>query len=238
MIKVDTLIEGLDKLNINLDDDGINRFKSYKELLKEWNEKINLTAITDDDEIDIKHFLDSIIPNKLELLEGRKKIIDIGTGAGFPGIPLKIVNEDLDVTLLDSLNKRINFLNLVIEELKLKDIKAIHGRAEELSRKDQYREQYDICISRAVASLNTLSEYCMPFVKKGGYFISMKGPEIEEELEMSKKAISLLGGEIVEYQINNIPGSDINHSLIIIKKIKNTPDKYPRGGGKPRKNPL
>lgn len=238
MTKIDTLIKGLEDLNVGFNEEAISRFKDYKELLKEWNEKINLTAITDDDEIDIKHFLDSIMPNMMDIFQGNKKIIDIGTGAGFPGIPLKIVNDGLDVTLLDSLNKRINFLNLVIEELKLKDIRAIHARAEELSRKKEYREEYDICISRAVASLNTLSEYCMPFVKKGGYFISMKGPEVEEELKMSQRAIELLGGEVIECRINNIPGSDINHSLIVIKKTKNTPDKYPRGGGKPRKNPL
>lgn len=238
MTNVDTLIKGSKELGIDLGDRDIERFQIYKELLKEWNTKINITAITDDEEIDIKHFLDSLTPNMLNLISGNKKIIDVGTGGGFPGLPLKIIKEDLEVTLLDSLNKRIIFLNEVIEKLELKDIKAIHGRAEELGRTKEYREVYDICISRAVASLNTLCEYCMPFVKVGGYFISMKGPDIEEELEESKKAIQVLGGKLVDKKIITIPESDIDHSLLIIEKIRQTPTKYPRGGGKPRKSPL
>lgn len=233
-----TLIKGAEELNIELTDEAIKNFEDYKQLLKEWNQKINITSITDDVEIDIKHFLDSITAFKTNLLDGEKSLIDIGTGGGFPGIPLKIVNPDLNVTLLDSLNKRIIFLNEVINSLNLKNINAIHGRAEEFSNKPNYREQYDICISRAVASLDTLSEYCIPFVKVGGYFISMKGPEIEEELKLSKNAINILGGKVVDTILITIPESDITHSLIIIEKIKETPTKYPRGGGKPKKNPL
>ena len=238
MSNIDTLVKGINSLGIELDLNQKDAFIKYKELLKEWNQKINITTITDDDEIDIKHFLDSLTPLSTALFDGNKSLIDIGTGGGFPGIPLKIARPDLNVLLLDSLNKRIVFLNHVLEQLGLKNIEALHGRAEELSNKPLYREKYDICISRAVAQLNTLSEYCLPFVKVGGHFISMKGPDVEEELEMSKKAIGLLGGRIIDTIYAEIPESDIVHSLIIIEKIKQTPTKYPRAGGKPRKNPL
>lgn len=238
MTNISLLLKGVSSLGINLGDLEIERFIKYKDLLKEWNTKINITAITDDDEIDIKHFLDSLTPFDTELFNGNKKVIDIGTGGGFPGLPLKIVNTDLDITLLDSLNKRITFLNEVITELGLDGIEAIHGRAEELSIRPPYREQFDICVSRAVASLDTLSEYCIPFVKVGGYFVSMKGPDMDEELDLSKNAIKTLGGKLVDKRLVQIPESDIIHSLIIIEKIRETPTKYPRGGGKPRKNPL
>lgn len=238
MPNVETLRRGAIELEIKLKDREVNKFITYKEMLKEWNKKINITAITEDEEIDIKHFLDSLSALKSDVIEGKKKIIDIGTGGGFPGLPLKIVNDDLDVTLMDSLNKRIIFLKEVIDKLELKNVEAIHGRAEELSITPKYREQYDICISRAVASLDTLSEYCIPFVKVGGYFIAMKGPDIEEELNSSLNAINKLGGKVVDTKIVDIPESDIRHSLIIIEKIRKTPSKYPRGGGKPRKDPL
>lgn len=235
---IDTLINGAQELKIDLNEDQLNQFRIYKTLLKEWNQKINITSITEDEEIDIKHFLDSLTPLSTNVLDGNKKIIDIGTGGGFPGIPLKIKNSSLEVVLMDSLNKRITFLNEVIKQLGLTDIRAIHGRAEEWSIKEDYREQFDICISRAVASLNTLCEYCMPFVKVGGYFIAMKGPNIEEELDFSKNAIKLLGGRVKNTKKIQIPLSDITHSLIVIEKISETPTKYPRGGGKPKKNPL
>lgn len=232
------LVKGAPSLGVELGDSEIEKFNRYKELLKEWNTKINITAITDDEEIDIKHFLDSLTPFVTDIFEGKKKIIDIGTGGGFPGLPLKIVNPNLEVTLLDSLNKRIVFLNEVISELELNGIEAIHGRAEELSLKPAFREKYDVSISRAVASLDTLSEYCIPFVKTGGYFISMKGSDVDKELRLSKNAIKTLGGKIVEKKLVQIPESDIVHSLIIIEKIRETPTKYPRGGGKPKKKPL
>lgn len=238
MTNVSLLTKGALDLDIDLNEIEINRFSKYKELLKDWNNKINITAITDDEEIDTKHFLDSLTPFVTDIFNGNKKVIDIGTGGGFPGIPLKIVNQDLHVTLLDSLNKRIIFLNEVIKELGLEGIEAIHGRAEELSIKPAYREQYDICVSRAVASLDTLCEYCIPFVKVGGYFISMKGPDIDDELKLSKNAIKELGGRVVDTKFVQIPETNITHSLIIIEKIRQTPTKYPRGGGKPRKNPL
>ena len=234
----DILIKGAEELNISIEEKDINSFEIYKEMLKEWNTKINITTITDDEDIDIKHFLDSLTPLVTNLFDGKKNLIDIGTGGGFPGIPLKIIKRELNVTLLDSLNKRINFLNEVINRLELEDIIAIHARAEEMSIKPVYREKYDIAISRAVASLNTLSEYCIPFVKLGGYFISMKGPDAEEELKSGNNAIKVLGGRIVDKKLICIPESDIMHSLIIIEKIKETPTKYPRNAGKPKKNPL
>lgn len=238
MDSIKILLEGIPELNIELNFQQKNMFIKYKELLKEWNQKINITAIRDDQEIDIKHFLDSLTPQMTQLFHGDKRIIDIGTGGGFPGLPLKIINPDLKVTLLDSLNKRIVFLDEVIKLLDLKQVTAIHGRAEELGRTGEFREKYDICISRAVASLDTLTEYCMPFVREGGHFIAMKGPDVEEELEESKKAIKTLGGRIKEVKKIRLPKSDILHSLIVIEKIKKTPRKYPRGGGKPKKNPL
>lgn len=238
MTNIETLVKGVSNLEIELTVEQLNKFGIYKELLKEWNEKINITTITDDVEIDQKHFLDSLTPLMTNLFNGSKRIIDIGTGGGFPGVPLKIAKDELSVDLLDSLNKRIIFLNEVIAKLGLKNIRAIHGRAEELSMRGDYREAYDICVSRAVASLNTLSEYCIPFVKVGGYFVSMKGPEFQDELSSSSNAIKILGGKVVDTMTITIPQSNINHSIIIIEKIKQTPTKYPRGGGKPRKNPL
>lgn len=238
MTNIDVLLKGIEELNLEFTETDKSRFIDYKELLKEWNEKINITTITEDREVDIKHFLDSLTTLSLDLFQGDKSLIDIGTGGGFPGIPLKIMRDNLDVTLLDSLNKRIVFLDEVIDKLGLKNIRAVHGRAEELSRTDEYRENYSIAISRAVASLDTLTEYCLPFVEMGGHFIAMKGPDIEEELNESKNAINKLGGKIIETKIVTLPESDIKHSLIVIEKIQNTPQKYPRGGGKPRKDPL
>lgn len=238
MTNVNTLIKGGKILGIDINEDKINSFILYKELLKEWNKKINITSITDDEEIDIKHFIDSITPLTTDLFRKDIKMIDIGTGGGFPGVPLKIINEDMEVVLLDSLKKRITFLNEIIDKLDLKNIISIHGRAEELGRDKSYREKYDIAISRAVASLNTLSEYCLPFVKVGGFFISMKGPDVDEELKEAEKSIRILGGKLKEKKVIKLPLSDITHSLIIIEKIKETPTKYPRAGGKPKKNPL
>ncbi len=238
MSNIDVLVKGIETLDLELTEKDASRFSDYKKLLQEWNEKINITTITEDSEIDIKHFLDSLTCLSFNLFEGNKTLIDIGTGGGFPGIPLKIMKENLDVTLLDSLNKRIIFLDEVIKHLGLKDIRAVHGRAEELSRREEYREKFSIAVSRAVASLDTLSEYCLPFVKVGGHFIAMKGPDIEEELEFSMNAIKLLGGKVIETKIVTLPESDISHSLIVIEKVGQTAKKYPRGGGKPKKNPL
>lgn len=238
MANVNTLIEGAKVLDIDLTRNDIDKFILYKELLKEWNQKINITSITDDVEIDIKHFIDSLTPLTTNLFDGKIKIIDIGTGGGFPGIALKIVKEDLDVVLLDSLNKRIVFLDEVISKLNLTDIVAIHGRAEELGKDEKHRGRYDVAVSRAVASLDTLSEYSLPFVKVGGCFISMKGPDVDKELMEAEKGIKILGGKIKDKRKVTLPNSDITHSLIIIEKVKETPTKYPRGGGKPKKKPL
>ncbi len=238
MTNVNTLIEGAKELNINLNDREMEKFVEYKELLKEWNKKINITAIKDDEEIDIKHFLDSLTTLSTQLFNNKTKVIDVGTGGGFPGLPLKILKNDMELVLLDSLNKRINFLKEVVNKLNLKNVEAIHGRAEDYGKDPFYREKFDIAISRAVASLNVLSEYCLPFVKVGGYFIAMKGSEIDEELDEAKKAIKILGGNVKKKEIIKIPNSNIVHSLIIIEKIKKTPTKYPRTAGKPKKMPL
>ncbi|SHI15416.1 16S rRNA (guanine(527)-N(7))-methyltransferase RsmG [Sporanaerobacter acetigenes] len=238
MTNVKTLIEGSKELNIDINKENINKFILYKELLLDWNQKINITAIEDDEEIDIKHFLDSLTPLKTKLFERNVKVIDIGTGGGFPGIPIKIVKKNVDMVLLDSLNKRIMFLNEVIDKLELKNIGTIHGRAEDFGKNKIYREVFDVAISRAVAPLNILCEYCLPFVKVGGFFVSMKGKDVEEEIESSKKALKILGGEVKDKVLVEIPNSNITHSLIIIEKISKTPTKYPRQAGKPKKNPL
>ena len=220
-----------------LDTKNIDKFEKYKELILEYNKHTNLTRITEDDEFNVKHFLDSLSLFKTDLFVKDKKIIDIGTGAGFPGLPLKLYNEDLNITLLDSLRKRIDFLNGVIEELGLKKIRPIHARAEEIARDPNYRESYDIAVSRAVANLSTLTEYAMAFVKVGRYFISQKGPEYKEELKSAKRAIELMGGEVKDIIHTPLP-NDIDHYILVIKKVKATDKKYPRGGGKPRKSPL
>lgn len=221
----------------NLKTENINEFEEFKKFLLDYNEHTNLTRITEEDEFNVKHFLDSLSIFRTNLIDDKKKIIDIGTGAGFPGIPLKLYDKTLDITLLDSLKKRIDFLNLVIEKFNLKQIEAIHARAEEIARNPIYREQYDIAISRAVANLRTLSEYSLGFVKVGGYFISQKGPEYIEEIKEAQNAIKIMGAEVQETIKVPLP-NDIEHYLIVIKKVKNTNKKYPRGGGKPRKKPL
>ena len=220
------------------DSEKINNFEKYYNLLIEWNEKMNLTAITDGKDVATKHFLDSVSSLESGVIKDDAKIIDVGTGAGFPGIPLKIFKSDLDVTLMDSLNKRINFLNEVISELQLDGIRAIHSRAEDLGKKEEHREAYDIAISRAVANLASLSELCLPFVKVGGYFVSMKGPKASEEIKDAKKAIKLMGGEYVETINYSLPDTDLEHNLVIIKKVSPTPKKYPRNAPKPIKEPL
>ncbi|MEQ3346454.1 16S rRNA (guanine(527)-N(7))-methyltransferase RsmG [Peptoniphilus senegalensis] len=220
-----------------LDTKNIDKFEKFKKLILDYNEHTNLTRITEDEEFNVKHFLDSLSLIKTNLFDGNKKVIDIGTGAGFPGVPLKLYNDELDITLLDSLRKRIDFLSGAIEELGLKKIHPIHARAEEIARTEEYREQYDIAVSRAVANLSTLSEYTMAFVKVGGYFVSQKGPEYKEELKNAKRAIEVMGGEVEDIIHTPLP-NDIDHYIIVIKKVKSTDKKYPRGGGKPRKSPL
>lgn len=212
------------------------QFEDYMRLLLEWNEKINLTAITEEDDIILKHFVDSLTISKY--IDNGKSVVDVGTGAGFPGVPIKIVRKDLKVTLVDSLNKRIKFLDDVIEKLKLQEVQTLHFRAEEFGQNKKYRESFDIATSRAVANLSTLVEYLLPLVKVGGICICMKGSEIKEELENSKKAIEILGGKIDDQIEFILPESDIKRNIIIIKKIKTTPSKYPRKAGTPAKEPL
>ena len=231
-------LKDLEELNISLSEKQLIQFMSYYELLIEWNQIMNLTAITDFDEVMKKHFIDSLSLVKAYDVSKTVSLIDIGTGAGFPGIPLKIAFPDLDVTLLDSLNKRVNFLNNVIDQLGLEKIQAIHGRAEDFAKKGKLREQYDICVSRAVANLSTLSEYCLPYVKIGGYFISYKSEKIEEEKKEAEHAISVLGGKIENQIAFMIPNSDIYRNLFIVRKEKETPAKYPRKAGTAAKEPL
>lgn len=231
-----SLFEKASKIDIELNEEQLEMFYLYMNLLLEWNEKINLTAITEPQEIIIKHFIDSLTISKY--IKNKQNLIDVGTGAGFPGIPLKIVNEDIKITLLDSLNKRINFLNEVIEKLNLKNIEAKHGRVEEFGKNENYREKYDIATSRAVANLTTLSEYLIPLVNIGGEVISMKGQEIKEEVTNAKNAIKILGGKIINIDEFYLPDSDIKRSIIIIKKVEKTPAKYPRKPGTPAKEPI
>ena len=229
---------GLDKLKINLSEQQIQQFLEYYEMLVEKNKVMNLTAITEFEDVVEKHFLDSLSLIQQTNLRQELKVLDLGTGAGFPGIPLKIAFPDLNIVLMDSLNKRINFLNEVIEDLQLKNIVAVHGRAEEMARKTEYRENFDLCVSRAVANLASLSEYCLPFVTQGGSFISYKSGEIEAELAQSKKAIFLLGGKIENVKKFRLVETDAERSFVQIKKVKKTPKTYPRKAGTPSKNPI
>ena len=231
---------------IELTQEQIEQFIKYYDLLIEWNNVMNLTAITEKEEVVTKHFVDSIaivLFEDLDFINKVKKqniikVIDIGTGAGFPGIPLKIVFPELKVTLLDSLNKRINYLNTVINELGLKNIEAIHGRAEDYAKKPEYRESYDLCVSRAVSNLATLSEYCLPYVREGKYFVPYKSQKLNEEVQAGTKAISVMGGKIVGKFKFNLAGTEQERSFLFVKKIKKTPNKYPRGGNKPAKEPI
>lgn len=232
------LTKKVKELSIVLNDKQIQQFEQYYNILVEWNKVMNLTAITEYEEVVEKHFLDSLTIVYAINMEKIETLIDVGTGAGFPGIPLKIAFPHLKVTLLDSLNKRIKFLNEVIDLLELDDIKAIHGRAEDYAKQAKYREQYDICVSRAVANLATLSEYCLPYVKADGLFVPYKSGEIDEELKSSEKAVSILGGKVEEVVKFQLPGTGIGRSFVKIHKIKETKKKYPRKAGMPTKEPL
>lgn len=225
---------------ISLSERQLNQFYLYYELLIKWNEVMNLTAITEMNQVVTKHFIDSLSLIKIvdNLASTGFSIIDIGTGAGFPGIPLKIAFPNIKITLLDSLNKRVRFLDEVIGKLNLEDIETVHGRAEDLGRDKKYRESFDLCVSRAVANLSTLIEYCLPFVKKDGLFISYKSGKIEEELSQAKTALKILGGEIMNTITFQLPRADGERCLIKIKKVRNTPNKYPRKSGLPGKEPL
>ena len=228
----------LSALGITLTEKQKQQFDKFYELLVEWNKVMNLTGITEYEEVNEKHFVDSVSIVKAIDISKVETVIDIGTGAGFPGIPLKIAFPHLKIVLLDSLNKRINFLNTVIDELGLKDISTIHGRAEDFAKKPEYREQFDLCVSRAVANLSTLSEYCIPYINKGGQFVPYKSGEIDQEVEQAKKAVHILGGKLEDVVKFQLPGTEIGRSFVKIKKVQNTAKKYPRKAGLPSKEPL
>lgn len=228
----------LEKIGITLNERQKQQFDKYYEMLVEWNKVMNLTGITEYDEVNLKHFTDSLTIARTQEMQKVQSVIDIGTGAGFPGIPLKIAFPHLKVVLLDSLNKRIKFLEAVIEELGLENISTIHGRAEDFAKKKEYRECFDLCVSRAVANLATLSEYCLPFVKVEGEFISYKSEDSDEEIRDAEFAVKVLGGKITDVDKFQLPGTDMGRSLVKIKKVKNTAGKYPRKAGLPSKEPL
>lgn len=228
----------LGELGIKQDQNQLERFHKFYQLLIEWNKVMNLTGITEYEDVVEKHFVDSLSIIKAIDLSGIHIVIDVGTGAGFPGIPLKIAFPHLRVVLLDSLNKRIKFLDEVISQLGLTEIRTIHGRAEEYARKEEYREQFDLCVSRAVANLSTLSEYCLPYIQVGGIFVPYKSGEIDDEVEQSKKAVRILGGNIKDVMKFELPGTDIHRSFVLIHKEQHTQKKYPRKAGIPAKEPL
>lgn len=232
------LEQKLGELGIKQDQNQLERFHKFYQLLIEWNKVMNLTGITEYEDVVEKHFVDSLSIIKAIDLSRIHTVIDVGTGAGFPGIPLKIAFPHLRVVLLDSLNKRIKFLDEVISQLGLTEISTIHGRAEEYARKEEYREQFDLCVSRAVSNLSTLSEYCLPYIQVGGIFVPYKSGEIDDEVEQSKKAVRILGGNIKDVMKFELPGTDIHRSFVLIHKEQHTQKKYPRKAGIPAKEPL
>ena len=232
------IIDEMHKLGISLTEQQSEQLYEYYRLLVEWNSFMNLTGITEFSEVVQKHFVDSVLKSEIFIKEDTKTLIDVGTGAGFPGVPLKIMYPELKVTLLDSLNKRLNFLNQVIEQLVLENIATVHYRAEDGARKAELREQFDCVVSRAVANMSTLCEYCLPYVKVGGCFVAYKSGNAEEEIDKAKKAVHLLGGVKENAIYFDLPDSDIGRSLVIVKKKEPTSKKYPRKAGLPSKEPL
>ncbi|MBC7765211.1 MAG: 16S rRNA (guanine(527)-N(7))-methyltransferase RsmG [Hyphomonadaceae bacterium] len=225
-------------MGVTLTDEQISKLMRYSDLLVDWNERMNLTTIIDPTDIAIKHFLDCLTCVQTGVFKPKLRMIDVGTGAGFPGIPLHIAVDGLQTVLLDALAKRVNFLNEVIAQLGLEHIQTVHARAEDAAHNRQYRERFDIAVSRAVANLAVLSEYALPFLKVGGIFIAQKGPKATEELAEAKKAIKILGGELVDSLTVDLPFTDIKHHLVVIKKVQHCSTNYPRKAGKPSKEPL
>ncbi|UOW69363.1 16S rRNA (guanine(527)-N(7))-methyltransferase RsmG [Paraclostridium bifermentans] len=238
MTNADILKKGIEDLGLKCSHETIDKFSKYREILVEWNQKMNLTGIEEEKEVYIKHFLDSVAAVKKGYIKDGMSIIDVGTGAGFPGLPLRICLENSKVTLLDSLNKRINFLSEVCTNINIDDIELIHGRAEDFGKDEKYREQYDIATARAVAGLPILMEFCVPFIKVGGYFVCLKGPNADTELEESRKAMEVLGLEFVEKIDVELPEIELKHNIVVFKKVNSTPAKYPRKAGKPVKTPI
>lgn len=234
----DKIITYYKNMGLNISEKQAQQLKMFYELTVEWNEKINLTSITEEEDFLVKHYLDSSLVARHLDMNGIKHIIDVGTGGGFPGIPLKILYPHLKVTLLDSLNKRINYLRLVCETLELTDVECLHGRAEDIGQNLKYREQFDCCVSRAVSDLSVLSEYCVPFIRVGGQFIAYKALESDEEISKAQNAIEILGGKVERIIKDAIPNTSIERKLVFISKIRKTNKKYPRKSGTPTKSPL
>ena len=232
------LRQAAESYGLPLTEEQLSRFERYYELLIEWNQKMNLTAITEPREVAVKHMIDSLSAWDDSLFSPEASLVDVGTGAGFPGIPLKILYPGLKLTLLDSLNKRIRYLQTVVEELGLTDVRCIHARAEEAARQKEYREQFDIAVSRAVARLPILAEYCLPFVKKGGIFAALKGMQYEQEAQEARKALGMLGGQLAAVHPVQLPGLEDKRAVIYVRKTGKTPAAYPRKAGTPEKNPL
>ncbi|MBO5665864.1 MAG: 16S rRNA (guanine(527)-N(7))-methyltransferase RsmG [Firmicutes bacterium] len=230
------LFEAVKSLGMELTEEQIRQFEAYRAGVLEWNEKVNLTAITDPEEFEMKHFADSIMSAGNDIMKNAKKIIDVGTGGGFPGIPLAILFPDKQFTLMDSLGKRIKIIDQLAKEIGINNVELIHARAEDLAKKKEYREQYDVCVSRAVANLATLSEYCIPFVKIDGYFAPYKTAAADEEIAEGKKALFILGGHLES--VSEFSDAELDHTILWIKKVKMTPVKYPRKAGTPSKEPL
>lgn len=235
---MDVLKMALTEWNISCDDEKLQKLNQYMEGVLAWNQRVNLTAITDREEFLVKHFLDSLVCLRFDEYKTAGKIIDVGTGAGFPGVPLAVFSPEKNFVLMDSLQKRLKIIDQLAAEAGIPNVKTVHARAEELARTKEHRQQYDLCVSRAVANLTVLAEYCLPFVKPGGYFFAYKGPGGEEELEDAKKALEILGGKFLRAEDWTLSKFSMDHKIFIIKKIKETPSKYPRKAGTPAKEPL
>lgn len=238
MEALNPLKKTLEAMNIENSQELIEKFRIYMEGVLEWNEKVNLTTITDPDEFAIKHFVDSIICANYPEYINAAKIIDVGTGAGFPGIPLSIISPEKEFILMDSLNKRLKIIDELCQRSDIKNVVTLHARAEELAKNKAHRERYDLCVSRAVANMAVLAEYCLPFIKVGGFLMAYKGPEAENEVREAEHALYLLGGRAEEIRNGNLKEFGIDHKVVVIKKVSNTPSKYPRKPGTPTKEPL
>jgi 16S rRNA (guanine527-N7)-methyltransferase len=232
------LENAFEQLNISVSNKTVLKFEKYMKLILEWNQKVNLTAITEESDFINKHFIDSILCADFAELKNAKTIIDVGTGAGFPGVPLALVFPEKQFLLIDSVGKKLKVLKEILNNLEISNVELLHTRAEDLAHKEEYREKFDLCVSRAVANLAALTEYCLPFISIGGTFISYKGPGVSEELKESASAIKLLGGDAGEIRKINLEGFGLDHNMIVIKKKRKTPEKYPRKAGMPSKEPI